>query len=132
MRRVCYISREGCKKYLKPNCDPISYQTATGYMSAFKCSMIDHYHLQGVPQQFQTHVWSRMLGKIKSIKYDYARKAKIRLLGSKEAASKNDKMALGTVCLWSGTLDYAEFMNLFNGMVYNCGRGNEIAITHNK
>ena len=101
-----------------------------GYMSAFKCSMIDKYHCKSVPQQFQDQVWKRMLGKIRSLKYDYARKTQIRLFGSKEAASKNDKMALGATCLWSGTLDNAEFMNMFNAMVYNCGQGNEIAITH--
>ena len=31
--------------------------------------------------------------------------------------------------MWSATLDNAEFMNLFQSMVSNCGRGSEIAIT---
>jgi len=108
---------------------PISYQTATGYMSSFKCAMIDHYHTTGTPQQFRQEIWSRMLAQIWHSKWEYARLKKIKLFGSKEAASTNDRMGLLAVCLWSGTLDNAEFMNLFNAMIMNCGRGNEIAIT---
>ena len=74
-------------------------------------------------------IWSRMLAQIWYSKREYARLKKIKLFGSKEAASTNDRMGLLAVCLWSGTLDNAEFMNLFNAMIMNCGRGNEIAIT---
>ena len=38
-------------------------------------------------------------------------------------------MGVIAVCIWSGTLNNAEFMNLFQSMVNNCGRGSEIAIT---
>ena len=37
-------------------------------------------------------------------------------------------MGLLAIRLWSGTLDNAEFMNLFNSMIGNCGRGSEISI----
>ena len=116
-------------KYQKKDGDPISYQTATGYMSSFKCSMIDHYHLKGMPHQFTQQIWSRMLAQIRHSKWEYARQHKLKLFGSKDAATGNDKMGLLAVCLWSGTLANAEFMNLFNAMVTNCGRGSEISIT---
>ena len=116
-------------KYQKKDGAPISYQTATGYMSSFKCSMIDHYHLQGMPHQFTQQIWSRMLAQIRHSKWEYARQHKLKLFGSKDAATGNDKMGLLAVCLWSGTLANAEFMNLFNAMVTNCGRGSEISIT---
>ena len=31
--------------------------------------------------------------------------------------------------MWSGTLNNAEFMNFYQSMVSNCGRGSEIAIS---
>ena len=108
-------------KYQKKDGDPISYQTATGYMSSFKCSMIDLYHLQGLPQQFKPHIWSRMLAQIRHSKWEYARQHKLKLFGSKDAATGNDKMGLLAICLWSRTLANAEFMNLFNAIVGNCG-----------
>ena len=98
-------------------------------MSSFKCSMIDLYHLQGSHQQFKPQIWSRMLAQIRYSKWGYVRQHKIKLFGSKYAATGNDKMGLLAVCLWSGTLANAKFMNLFNTMVGNCGRGSEIAIT---
>ena len=39
------------------------------------------------------------------------------------------KWGVIAVCIWSGTLNNAEFMNLFQSMVNNCGRGGKIAIT---
>ena len=70
-----------------------------------------------------------MLSQIKSAKWDYARKNKIKLFGSKDAASGDDKKGLLVVCLWTGNLSNSEFMSLFNTMISNCGRESEIAMT---
>ena len=51
------------------------------------------------------------------------------MIGHKEAATEQDKMGLSAVCIWTGTLENAEFVNLFQGMVMNCGRGSDIAIS---
>ena len=48
----------------------------------------------------------------------------------KEAATEEDKMGLSAVCIWTETLENAEFMNLFQGMVMNCGRGSDIGIAN--
>ena len=116
------------KKMMSAKGDPISYGTATGYMSAFKCSLIDKFHKKGVPTQFQSGIWSRMLGKIRQAKFEYATKNNQRMFGSKEAASPEDKKGLVALVLWKGSVENAEFMMLFNSMTSNCGRGSEIAI----
>ena len=38
-------------------------------------------------------------------------------------------MMIIAVCIFSATLNNAEFMNLFQSMVNNCGMGSKIAIT---
>ena len=69
-----------------------------------------------------------MLTKIRSEKWQYARIHKETLLGSKDAASEDDKMGLIAICLWEYCLKNTEFLNLFQSMYQNCGRGSEIAI----
>ena len=115
--------------YRKPNGVPISYHTATGYMSSFKCTMIDLFHDHSVAKQFDPQVWSRMLIQVRSAKFEYARIHKIKLFGSKKSASPCDLKSLFAICLWDGSLGNAEFMNLFQCMIHNCGRGSEIAIS---
>ena len=115
--------------YRKPNGVPISYQTATGYMSSFKCTMIDLFHDHNVAKQFDPQVWTRMLSQVRSTKFEYARIHKIKLFGSKKSANRCDLKSLFAICLWDGSLGNAEFMNLFQCMIHNCGRGSEIAIS---
>ena len=115
--------------YRKPNGVPISYQTATGYMSSFKCTMIDLFHEHSIAKQFDPQVWARMLTQVRSTKFEYARIHKIKLFGSKKSANRCDLKSLFAICLWDGSLGNAEFMNLFQCMIHNCGRGSEIAIS---
>ncbi len=70
--------------YRKPNGVPILYQTATGYISSFKCTMIDLFHDHSVAKQFDPQVWTRMLSQVQSTKFEYARIHKIKLFGSKK------------------------------------------------
>ena len=76
----------------------------------------------------QDEIWKRYMSKIRSIKFEESRKAKTALFGHTDAASEENRMALIAVCLWSGTCANAEFYNLFQSMVMNCGRGSEIGI----
>ena len=116
------------RKNMKINQDFISYSTATGYMSSFKCALIDKFHKKGVPAQFESQIWSQMLAKIRQSKFQYAQKHKKRMFGSKIAASKEDNRGLVALVLWKGSVQNAEFMMLFHSMIHNCGRGSEIAI----
>ena len=118
-----------CYRTPLPEGKLISYQTATGYMSSFKCSMVNKGHLTGSPTQFQQKIWSRILAQIRHENWEHARNNNIKLFGSEKSVTRNDRMGLLAIGLWSGTLDDTEFMNLFNSMIENCGRGSEIAIS---
>ena len=98
---------EDATLYRKPNGTPISYQTATGYMSSFKCTMIDLFHDHSVPKQFDPQVWSRMLKQVQSAKFEFARIHKIKLFGSKKSANRCDLKSLFAICLWDGSLGNA-------------------------
>ena len=80
--------------------------------------------------QLQTEVWKRYLETMRSVKWEESRKKQSRMIGHKEAATEQDKMGLSAVCIWTGSLENAEFMNLFQGMVMNCGRGSDIGISN--
>ena len=69
---------------------------------------------------------------MRAVKFNYARKSHHPLMGTKEAATEHDKKGVVAVCMWSDTLNNAEFMNFFQSMVSNCGRGSEIAISKYK
>ena len=76
---------------------PISYCTATGYISAFKCIMTDKYCTTGVTQKCDKDVWSRMLSKNRCKNYEYSRICCKRLFGLKFAATSEDKKRLLTI-----------------------------------
>ena len=116
------------RKNMQINQDLISYSTATGYMSTFKCALIDKFHKKGVPAQFESQIWLRMLAKIRQRKFEYTQKHEKRMFGSKIAASKEDNRGLVALVLWKGSVENAEFMMLFHAMIHNCGSGSKIAI----
>ena len=85
-----------------------------------------------IPLQLQDGIWKRYLETMRAVKFNCARKSHHPLMGTKEAATEHDKKGVIAVCMWSGTLNNAEFMNFFQSMVSNCGRGSEIAISKYK
>ena len=95
--------------YLKIDRAPISYQTAIGYMNSVRGLMIEIYHKRGVSHQPEILIYSRMLTKIRSEKWQYASINKEKLCWSKDATSEQDKMGLTAICLWGGCLKNAEF-----------------------
>ena len=76
------------RKMMSQNGDLISYSTATDYMRAFKCSLVDKYHSVGVPTQFESQIWSRMLSKIRQAKFADAQKNNQWMFRSKVAVSQ--------------------------------------------
>ena len=117
------------RSYMNPKNDLISYQSAIGYMGAIKCHLIDKYHRVGVPQQLKEEVWKRKMTRIRSIKAEQAKQRRKPMFGSKEAASDADRMGILAICIWTGNVLNAEFLNFFQSMVMNCGRGSEIGVT---
>ena len=76
-----------------------------------------------IPLQLQDGIWKRCLETMRAFKFNCERKRHHPLMGTKEAATEHDKKGGIAVCMWSGTLNNAEFMIFFQYMVSNCGRG---------
>jgi len=112
--------------YKNPANELISYGSATGYMGSIKNAILDKFHKEGVPSQLKAEVWKRKLVRVQSMKINQAKKRNVPVFGSKESASDADRIGILAVCIWSGNVINAEFMNFFQSMVMNCGRGSEI------
>ena len=131
MTEFAHYVANNARKYMKSNEELISYATASGYMGAIKNLVVDQYKMddRGTPNQFSADIWKRYMHSIRSIKWEQCRRKKSPLFGSKESASDADRLGLFAICMWSGTLENAEFMNFFQSMVMNCGRGSEIGLS---
>ena len=114
--------------YRNVNNELISYGSAVGYMGAIKNYFLDKFSKVGIPLQLQEEQWKRKIARVRSMKRQQASKNKKPVVVSKEAASDEDRTGIAAICIWSGNVVNAEFMNFFQSMVMNCGRGSEIGI----
>ena len=88
----------------------VTYNTSVGYMGAIKNLLIVKWKNQAIPLQLQDGIWKRYLEIMRAVKFNCARKSHHPLMGTKEAATEHDKKGVIAVCMWSGTLNNAEFM----------------------
>ena len=108
----------------------IAYSTAVGYMGSIKNLLIDKLKKHGgIPTQLTDTIWKRYMASVRSSKWQYCRKNRVKMHGTKDSATDQDRLAIFAICIWTGTLPNAEFLNFFQSMVMNCGRGSEIGIS---
>lgn len=125
----CNYIAKVARQFMNPKNQLISYLSATGYMGSIKNHLLDRFNREGVPNQLKDELWKRKLVRVRSIKCEQAKARSVPMFGSKEAASDADRMGIIAICIWTGNLMHAEFLNLFQSMVMNCGRGSEIGVT---
>ena len=123
-----YIARVA-RMYMDPKRNLMSYLSATGYLGAIKNALLDKFNPVGVPSQLKEEVWKRKITIVRGIKAEQAKVQRKPMFRSKEAASDADRTGIGAICIWTGNVINAEFLNLFQSMVMNCGRGSEIGVT---
>ena len=68
--------------------DLLAYKTCTAYMGNLKIMFMDKLRENTQPLVFQREHWSRILAAILSIKTEYCRKHKIRLVNPKQRAGQ--------------------------------------------
>ena len=102
----------------------IVYSSAAGYLGAIKNLQLDTYksYERVVPKQLQQDIWKQYMMKVRTTKWELCRRDKVPLFGSKDSATDKNRLGLFDICLWSGTLANADFLNYFQTMVMNCGR----------
>ena len=124
-----YLSKSA-RKWCKPSESLISYASAAGYMGAVKNLLLDTYRSnKNVPKQLSTETWKRYMNKLRSTMWERCRKERKPMFGSKKSATEQDRYGIYAICIWDSTLHNAEFLNFFQSMVMNCGRGCEIGLT---
>ena len=124
-----YLSK-AARKYCKPKNDLISYASAAGYMGAIKNLLVDKYrNSKSTPKQITGDTWKRFLSKIHSTMRERSRREKKPMHGTKQSATDEDRYGIYAICIWEAKLQNAEFLNFFQSMVMNCGRGCEIGLT---
>ena len=92
----------------------IAYQTATGYMGAIKNLLIDKFKNKAkIPHNLSNEIWTRYMAQVRSQKWTYCRQERTDLQGTKDTATDKDRVALFAICIWSGNVQNAEFLNFF-------------------
>ena len=90
--------------------------------------IIDRYLLfRPVPLPFSTDQWKRSLRSLSDAKAQYCFEKKISLVESKETATTEDRVCLGSVLIWDGTSKGAEMLLMICQAVQFCGRGIDLA-----
>ena len=108
----------------------IAYATAVGYMGSIKGLLIYKFKNHGaIPTQLSEEIWKRYMNCVRSQKWQYCRKNRTKMQGTKDAATDDDRSAIFALSIWSGNVANAEFLNFFQSMVMNCGRGSEMGLT---
>jgi hypothetical protein len=110
------------------NNELLSYPTCSGYMGSIKAFFFQKFRENDVPIPFKADHWKGIMRALLTEKVSQAISEKKKLFGSKELATSQDINALAAVCYWNGDLTSAEFLNLFNAMIGNAGRGSEVSI----
>ena len=130
MSGFAFYLAKTARRYMKVDGDPISYASATGYMSAIKSDLTNKFRYDSaVPKQLSTDIWKQYMNQILSIIYERQRRQRKPMHGSKDSCDAKDRFGIMAVCIWDGTLQNAELMNFFQSMVMNCGRGCEIGLS---
>eukprot|EP00934_Nitzschia_sp_Nitz4_P005655 Nitzschia sp. Nitz4//scaffold151_size53849//51193//51936//NITZ4_006733-RA/size53849-processed-gene-0.66-mRNA-1//1//CDS//3329537174//5645//frame0 len=117
---VTYLGTDanaGCK----PNGARIGQATAEGYCSSCKVYFEDRFRTKPELPVFQEKQWKKLREKLKSF-------FPKRVTQGAAPSTRQDREALATACIWSGSPEFAEFWHLLNATYHCSGRGSETAL----
>ncbi|GFH48135.1 hypothetical protein CTEN210_04611 [Chaetoceros tenuissimus] len=112
-------------KNLKPNGEPLMWNTLSQYFSVFKVYFHDRF--QPPPVAVTDESTKRVVQHMRRVKIKLVRAAGTSWVNEKEKASIEDIIAFAMVCYWEGDLTSAELLHLQRACFFNGGRGSEVA-----
>jgi hypothetical protein len=106
---------------------PLSYSTARGYFSSFKMYFLHKFSGDKTPEVFRNQKFRMYATALTALITERCKKTNEPLVAQKRCATKEDWLALATLCAWSGRADAVEFWHFNNSTTQMASRGNEVA-----
>ena len=109
---------------LNPTKNIISTSTAQQYFSDMRSYFLTKFGK--TPDALSEHMWEKFRRMMcNNTREKICREQIIPMFNSHEKASEDDRNSVSLCCLWSGSIDLAEFFCFFLSMIYNDSRGSE-------
>ncbi|CAB9530201.1 hypothetical protein SEMRO_2786_G337030.1 [Seminavis robusta] len=108
--------------------DGLSYQTATQYASAVKQFVVNQFRLEDRISVFRDEQWRVLRKQLLSMYKENCRKNGKALVNGHEGSSDDDRVAIGTACIWVGDQRSAQFLAFDVTKYYAAGRCREISL----
>jgi hypothetical protein len=106
---------------------PLSYSTARGYFSSFKMYFLHKFSGSKTPEVLTNQKFRMYATALTALIVERCKKTNEPLVAQKRCATKEDWVALATLCAWSGRADAVQFWHFNNSTTQMASRGNEVA-----
>jgi hypothetical protein len=106
---------------------PLAYSTARGYFSSFKMYFLHKFRGQKTPEVFKDQKFRMYATALTALIVERCKKTNEPLVAQKTCATKEDWVALASLCAWSGKSEMLEFWHFNNTTTQMAARGNEVA-----
>jgi hypothetical protein len=106
---------------------PLAYSTARGYFSSFKMYFLHNFSGTKTPEVFTDQKFRMYATALTALIVERCKKTNEPLVTQKPCATKEDWVALATLCAWYGKADMLEFWHFNNSTTQMAARGNEVA-----
>jgi hypothetical protein len=106
---------------------PLAYTTARGYFSSFKMFFLHKFRGSRTPEVFKDQKFRMYATALTALIVERSKKTHEPLIAQKTGATKEDWVALATLCAWCGKTEMLEFWHFNNSTTQMAARGNEIA-----
>jgi hypothetical protein len=106
---------------------PLAYSTARGYFSSFKMYFIHRFRDEAIPEVLKDHKFRMYATALTALIVERCKQTNEPLVAQKRCATKEDWVALATLCAWSGKPGMLEFWHFNNTTTQMAARGNEVA-----
>jgi hypothetical protein len=106
---------------------PLRYGTARGYFSSFKMYFLHQFRGSKTPEVFKDQKFRMYATALTALIVERSKKTNEPLVAQKACATKEDWVALATLCAWCGKTEMLEFWHFNNSTTQMAARGNEIA-----
>ena len=120
-----YLGKFAKTKDKKKN--PLAYGTARGYFSSFKMYFLHRFRGSKTPEVFRDQKFRMYATALTALIVERCKKTNEPLVAQKTGATKEDWVALATLCAWCGRTEMLEFWHFNNSTTQMAARGNEIA-----
>ena len=106
----------------------LSWEAAKQYASSIKIYLVTKFKTENQISVFRDEQWKVFMKQLWSIKKAEGRKTGKKLVNGHEGSNDDDRIAIGTACIWIGDSRAAQFFALENAKYFTAGRCREVSL----